>query len=109
MGGLQIVRSQVAAEAARAAKVEKQLAVKLGGYQRRAGDLARQLTDAATQRDHAAIEHASFAELAAMERTGLAERLARLEGEVGRQRAREATLQQRYADLVLDWRQRVQG
>ena len=101
----QITRSQVSQEAARAAKTEKQLGVKLGGYQKRGQDLARQFTDSVKQLDHTRVEMACFEELAQIERDGIAERLAQLEQEVGRQVAREVDLQRRYADLLIDRRQ----
>jgi len=58
-----------------------------------------------TELDHARVELACFEELAQVERDGLAERLAKLGQEAGRQVAREVDLQQRYANLLIDRRQ----
>jgi len=92
-------------EATRAAKLEKQLGVKLGGYQKREQDLARQFAEAVKQLEQTRLELACFEELAQLERDGVAERLAKLQQEVSQHVAREADLQRRYADLLVDRRQ----
>ena len=80
----QIVRNRASQESVRAAKLEAQLGIKLGGYQKRAQSLASQFAETVTQLDHARVELACFQELGQVEREGLVERLAKLEQEVAR-------------------------
>lgn len=93
-------RDTMAKEAARASKTEKKLNLMLGGFQMRAGTLAKRLTDAFGELQRTQIDLDSFARLQVNESVTAPRRVAALKEEVEDLERRERALQTRYLELT---------
>ncbi|XP_014233346.1 cell division cycle 5-like protein [Trichogramma pretiosum] len=92
-------RQHMAAEAKRAAKMEKKLKVVLGGYMNRTQVLTKQFNDVTEQIDQSRLEYSTFKFLKQQEDAAIPKRIRALEEDVNRQRTREHGLQMRFAGL----------
>uniref|UniRef100_A0ABD2WLB9 Uncharacterized protein n=1 Tax=Trichogramma kaykai TaxID=54128 RepID=A0ABD2WLB9_9HYME len=92
-------RQHMAAEAKRAAKMEKKLKVVLGGYMNRTQVLTKQFNDVIEQIDQSRLEYSTFKFLKQQEDAAIPKRIRALEEDVNRQRTREHGLQMRFAGL----------
>ncbi|KAH7340718.1 pre-mRNA splicing factor component-domain-containing protein [Rhizoctonia solani] len=94
-------RDAMTKEAAKAAKIEKKLAVTLGGYNARSGVLAKRVKDAWAELEKAAIELETFTRLRTTEQAAAPRRVEALKEEVERLERQERELQARFQDLSL--------
>jgi pre-mRNA-splicing factor CDC5/CEF1 len=92
-------RDMMGREATKAAKIEKKLAVTLGGYQARSSALTNKITDAFTQMHAAKFDLESFSRLQINESVAGPARVAALREEVASLERKESNLQERYAEL----------
>lgn len=86
--------------ASTANKLEKKLALHLGGYQARAKTLRKKIAEAAEAVERARLALDGFQTLRVGEEAALGRRLERLRGEVGVVTRREREGQERYRDVV---------
>lgn len=93
-------RVHMTKEAKRAAKMEKKLKVLTGGYQSRAQVIIKQLQELYEQLEQADMELSTFKFLQQQEIAAIPRRLESITEDVTRQKEREQSLQQRYADLM---------
>ncbi|KAJ1679090.1 Pre-mRNA-splicing factor cef1, partial [Spiromyces aspiralis] len=93
-------RERMTKEADRAAKIEKRLGIKLGGYQARAKVLAQSITKAHEECDQAYRDLELFRSLKRAEDASIPSRLESAEAEVREVERREDELQSRYSELV---------
>jgi len=96
---LQLIKNFMSRDAKKAAKVEKKLDVLLGGYKKRAASLAAEIQSKQQLLQEKRIEHGCFVGLQQQEALALPQRLKEIGALVAEQRAREAQLQTRYAEL----------
>jgi len=96
---LDLSRSHMVKESAKAAKVEKKLGVTLGGYRARSSALAKTLAEAYDDLARSRVELLSFDRLATNEEGALARRMEGLREEVDRLERREAEGQGRFREL----------
>lgn len=96
---LEAYREAMSKEASKAAKAEKKLNVRLGGYLVIAGNLRQRMTDAFAELQKEKIEYESFSRLRTNEGAMAPIRLSALKEEVETLESRERRLQERYAEL----------
>ncbi|XP_075263035.1 cell division cycle 5-related protein-like [Convolutriloba macropyga] len=94
-------RAHMARDAKKASKYEKKLKILLGGYQSRSIGLTKQLNEIHEQIQQSQTELNSFKELQAIESAAIPRRMQTISEDLGRQKERESTLQQKYSDLTL--------
>jgi len=99
---LEINRNHMKREAKRAAKMEKNLKVKTGGYRARAADLVKNYESIMTEIENAERDLNVFSQLKLVENAAIPRRREILDIEVKRQRIREQNLQKEYADAKLE-------
>merc|ERR1719270_3271034 len=97
---LETNRSHMTKEAKKAAKTEKKLKIRTGGYQSRAAGLIKQLNDAADQLENSRLEMTTFKELRNNETNAIPRRLAAITEDVKKQTDREKDLQASYREMV---------
>ncbi|KAJ2771049.1 CDC5 cell division cycle 5-like protein, partial [Coemansia nantahalensis] len=93
-------REVMAADAARAAKIERKLAVALGGYQARAKTLCESIQAAYSEYEQTRLDSEAFTRLHAAEQATIPARLEAAEAEVRVVETRERYLQSEYRDLL---------
>ncbi len=96
---LDLSRSHMVKESAKAAKVEKKLGVTLGGYRARSTALGKSLGEAYDDLARSRVELLSFDRLAANEEGALARRMEGLREEVDKLERREREGQSRFREL----------
>jgi pre-mRNA-splicing factor CDC5/CEF1 len=97
-------RETMSREAMKAAKIEKKLAVTLGGYQARSSALTNRISDAFAQMHAARMDLESFSRLKVNETASGPARVAALREEVAVLERKERSLQERYAELDVERR-----
>ncbi|KAI8810024.1 pre-mRNA splicing factor component-domain-containing protein [Cladochytrium replicatum] len=97
---LDSIRTRMRLEATRAAKLEKNLAVKLGGYQSVCGRHSKKLLEMYEAAVEKQVELMSFEHLRGLEVVGMAERLERVRREVQTMEGREREVQSEYRALA---------
>ncbi|CAI5438915.1 unnamed protein product [Caenorhabditis angaria] len=95
----QLHRDWMNSRAKKAAKVEKRLRVKLGGYQVIHDKLSKKYQEVANDVEMAKIERNTFLRLAEHEKKAINKRVGRLQQEVSTQEKRESELQKTYSKL----------
>ncbi|CAI2319888.1 unnamed protein product [Caenorhabditis sp. 36 PRJEB53466] len=95
----QMYRGWMNTRAKRAAKVEKKLRVKLGGYQAIHDKLCKKYQEVTNEIEMASIEKQTFERLGEHELKAIHKRVGRLQQEVGTQETREKELQKTYSKL----------
>jgi len=99
---LEAVRKLMGKEAGRAQKLEQKLNIYNGGYQNRAGTLFKQIYEAWNQYDQSYTELQCFTTLKQLENQAIPNRIEKLKGMVQEQQEREADLQTKYQNLIIE-------
>jgi len=94
--------NQMKKEAGKAAKLEKKLAVYNGGYMSRSDNLLVSIAQTYSQLEQTVTEANCFRALREIELTAIKSRLEKLTNEADEQVQREARLQTRYANLMVE-------
>lgn len=93
-------RDLMAAEAARAAKIEKKLSVTLGGYQGRAKTLSEKINKAYKEFEQAKLDTEAFGMLYAAEQAAIPARIEKIQTELLAVETRERNLQSEYQERL---------
>lgn len=97
-----LLLNQMKKEAGKAAKLEKKLTVYNGGYMSRSDNLLTQIANTYGQLEQSVTEANCFRALREIELTAIKSRIEKLTNEADEQVAREARLQTRYANLMIE-------